>query len=81
MTRIYDNLFSPDVPALLVTPPENPDSIGIELIGSATFKNLGRRQDQNRVKKSKKEETFITRAVLLGLDDRYPGYIQCPTQL
>ena len=28
----------PDVPASLVTPPENPNSIRIELIGSATFK-------------------------------------------
>ena len=55
MTRINDNLIFPDVSALLVTPPVNPDSIRIKLIGSATFKNLGRRQEKERVKKVKQE--------------------------
>ena len=48
----------PDVPASLVTPPENPNSIRTELIGAATFKNLGRRQDQDRVKSQKKGGDF-----------------------
>ena len=50
-----DRLISPDVPASLVTPTVNPDSIRIKLIGSATSRNLSRRQNQNRVKKVKQE--------------------------
>ena len=51
ITRINDILTSPDVPALLVNPTSNPDSLKIEQIGTATSKNLGRRQNQDRVKK------------------------------
>ena len=70
--QINDNLISPDVPALMVTPPENPDSIRIELIGSATSRNLGRRQNQVK----KKERLSSQERYFQVLVHRYPGTSQ-----
>ena len=58
MTGINDNLIFPDVPALLVTPPVNPDSIRIELIGSATFRTWAGDRSKTESKKSNRRGDF-----------------------
>ena len=79
LTWINDNLISPDVPALMVTPPENPDSIRIELIGSATSRNLGRRQNQDRVKQVKNRRRLSSQERYFQvLVHRYPGTSSTP---